>query len=183
MPCRFTNRADIFGANRPLPLSSVFRWFLRVMFFTSILPTVPASGEAMVPFADGRWHGEATDSPVPSKLAGCWAATVLDDGTSLVLVKETDGSWSLQLSNRNWRLPLSRRYALAVVVDFYPRLLVVGEIRYPTRLEVRAIDRVPLLDFIENGHMIKLQHNGFEKRYDLEGSAKAIERIRGCKSD
>ena len=39
------------------------------------------------------------------------------------------------------------------------------------------------MGIIENGHTIDLTSDGFNEKYDLEGSAKVIERVRNCFAD
>ena len=69
------------------------------------------------------------------------------------------------------------------MVDFYPQLRVVADSTLETEFEIADIERIELLDVIENGHTIDLSTDGFVAKYDLEGSAKAIERIRDCFAD
>jgi hypothetical protein len=72
---------------------------------------------------------------------------------------------------------------MTALVDFYPSLHFNAEAKKSTLLEIADIDRIPLLGFIENGHTIDLASDGFNGKYELEGSAKAIERIRNCHAD
>ncbi len=156
------------------------RLFVAVLF-TGLLHTIAdAGGVPTIPFVDGRWHGGVKSGPISSDFEECWASTKFDDGTMFTLAKRRDGSWNLQLSNPNWRLPHSRRYAIVALVDFYPRLHIVAGARNQTLLEIADLDHNSLLGFIENGHTIDLASDGFNEKYELEGSAKIIERIRNC---
>ena len=160
-----------------------YRLFVAV-FFTSLLHTIgDASGVPTIPFADGRWHGDIETGPNSSDFEECWASTTFDDGTTFTLTKRKDGSWHLQLSNPSWRLPHSRRYAMVALVDFYPRLRITAEAKNQTLLEIAELDHISLLELIENGHTIDLTSDGFNEKYELEGSAKIIERIRNCFAD
>jgi hypothetical protein len=69
---------------------------------------------------------------------------------------------------------------MVALVDFYPRLRIVAEAKNRALLEIRDLDHISLLEFIENGHTIDLTSDGFNGKYELEGSAKVIERIRNC---
>ena len=69
------------------------------------------------------------------------------------------------------------------LVDFYPRLLIEAEAKNQTVLEIADLDHISLLGFIENGHTIDLESDGFNEKYELEGSAKIIQRIRNCFAD
>ena len=84
------------------------------------------------------------------------------------------------MSNPGWHLPASHRYDMAALVDFYPPLRVVAVTKSQTGLEIADLDQISLLGLIENGHTINLNSDGFKEMYDLEGSAKAIERVRNC---
>jgi hypothetical protein len=160
-----------------------FRLFA-VLLFTGLLHSVAdASGVPAIPFVDGRWHGDIETGPDSSDFEECWASTTFDDGTAFTLTKRKDGSWRLQLSNTSWRLPHPRRYAMVALVDFYPRLRIAAEAKKQTLLEIADLDHNSLLGLIENGHTIDLTSDGFNEKYELEGSAKVIERIRNCFAD
>ena len=157
-----------------------YRLFIWI-FFTGLLHTIAdAGGVPTIPFVDGRWHGDIDTGTNSSHFEECWASTTFHDGTTFKLTKRTDGIWHLRLSNVSWRLPYSRRYAMVALVDFYPRLRIVAEARNQTLLEIADLDHISLLGLIENGHTIDLTSDGFNEKYDLEGSAKIIERIRNC---
>ncbi len=164
-------------------LAMFHRLFVAV-FFTGLLHAVAgASGVGTIPFVDGRWRGDIETGPGSRNFQECWASTTFDDGTTLALAKRKDGAWHLRLSNPSWRLQHSRRYALAALVDFYPRLHIAAEAKSQTRLEIADLDQISLLGLIENGHTIDLASEGFNEKYELEGSAKVIERIRTCFAD
>ena len=142
-----------------------------------------ASGEPKFPFVDGRWNGGVDIAPDSASVEECWARTTFGDGTVFTLAKRGDGSWHLKLSNPAWRLPPFRRYAVVARVDFYPQLHISADAKSQTRLEIANLDQISLLDLIENGHTIVLNSDGFNEKYDLEGSAKIIERVRNCFAD
>ena len=137
----------------------------------------------MFPFVDGRWNGDVESGSDSKGLEACWARTTFSDGTSFALAKRNDESWHLRLSNPGWRLPPSHRYAMVAQVDFYPQLRIAAEAESETGLEIANLDQVSLLGLIENGHTIDLTSDGFNGKFDLEGSAKAIERLRNCFAD
>lgn len=137
----------------------------------------------MIPFVDGRWNGGVETGPDSKGLEECWARTRFSDGTAFMLAKRSDGSWHLRLSNPGWRLPASRRYAMVALVDFYPQVRIAAEAKSQTRLEIESLEQNSLLGLIENGHTIDLKSDGFNEKYDLEGSAKVIERVRNCFPD
>jgi hypothetical protein len=159
------------------------RLFVAVLFISLLHTMANASGVPTVLFVDGRWSGGIETGPNGSGFEECWASTTFYDGTMFTLAKRGDGSWHLRLSNPGWRLPPSRLYAMAALVDFYPQLHITAEAKSQTRLEIANLDRIALLELIENGHRIDLASDGFNEKYDLEGSAKAIERIRDCFAD
>ena len=159
------------------------RLFVAALFIGLLHTIANASGEPAIPFVDGRWNGGieiGLDSKGPEE---CWARTTFSDGTAFILAKRGDGSWHLRLSNPSWRLPPSHRYAMFAQVDFYPQLRISAEAKSQTRLEIANLDRISLLGLIENGHTINLTSDGFNVKYDLEGSAKIIERVRNCFAD
>lgn len=156
------------------------RMFVAVIFI-GLLPAIAnASGKPTMPFVDGRWNGGIEIGPDSNGLEECWARTTFRDGTALTLAKRSDGIWHLRLSNPGWRLPPSRRYTMAALVDFYPQLRLAAEAKSRTVLEIANIDQISLLGLIENGHTIDLKSDSFNAKYDLEGSAKVIERVRDC---
>jgi hypothetical protein len=160
-----------------------YRLFVAV-FCTCLLHAIADASEVpTIPFVDGRWHGDIETGPNSSDFEECWASTTFDDGTAFTLTKRKDGSWRLQLSNSSWRLPHPRRYAMVALVDFYPRLRIAAEAKKQTLLEIADLDHISLLGLIENGHTIDLTSDGFNEKYELEGSAKVIERIRNCFAD
>ena len=159
------------------------RLFVSVLFTGLLHAIACASGAPAIPFVDGRWSGGIAAGPNSSGVDECWASTSFSDGTTITLAKRGDGSWRLRLSNPDWRLPPSRRYDMAALVDFYPKLRIAAEAKSQTRLEIANIDQISLLGIIENGHTIDLASDGFNEKYDLEGSAKAIERVRTCFAD
>ena len=57
---------------------------------------------------------------------------------------------------------------------------VGGDPSVRTLLEIADLDQISLLGLIENGHVIDLTAEGFAEEYNLEGSAKVIDRIRNC---
>ncbi|MFN0113111.1 MAG: hypothetical protein ACKVPY_00365 [Paracoccaceae bacterium] len=139
-----------------------------------------AGGTPARPFIDGRWQGGIETGPDSPDFAECWAGTTFGDGTTLTLAERRDGTWLLRLSNPGWQLPDAQRYTMLAQVDFYPRLRVSAEARTPTLLEIADPDPTSLVGLIEYGHTINLASVGFNEKYDLEGSAKIIERIRTC---
>jgi hypothetical protein len=159
------------------------RLFVAVLFIGLLHTIANASGEPTIPFVDGRWNGDIETDPDSKGLEECWARTTFSDGTAFTLAKRGDGSWHLRLSNPGWRLPPSRRYAMVALVDFYPQLRIAAEAKSQTRLEIANLDQISLLGLIENGHTIDLTSDGFNEKYDLEGSAKVIERVRNCFAD
>jgi hypothetical protein len=87
----------------------------------------------------------------------------------------------LRWSNPGWRLQPSRRYDTIALVDFYPQQVrTIAEAKSGTGIEIADIDQSSLLGLIENGHTIILASDGLNVEYDLQGSAKAIQRIRNC---
>ena len=160
-----------------------YRMFVAV-FCASFLHTIAeASQVPSIPFSDGRWHGDIKTGSKSSDFEECWASTTFDDGTTFALTKRKDDSWALQLSNPGWQLSHSRQYSMVALVDFYPRLHIAGEAKSQTLLEIADLDHISLLALIENGHTIDLASDGFNEKYDLEGSAKVIERLRNCFAD
>ncbi len=133
-----------------------------------------------MPFIDGRWHGNINVGPDGSGFKECWASTAFADGTVLSLSEKRGGKWNLQLSNPGWELPASEQYLLLAMVDFYPKLQVRAKAKSRTSLEIEDLTQNALLEPIENGHTIELVSDGFHAKYDLEGSAKVIQRIREC---
>jgi hypothetical protein len=159
------------------------RLFVTVLLIDLLSTVANASGEPRFPFVDGRWDGDVESSSDSKDVKACWARTTFNDGTSFVLAKRSDESWHLKLSIPGWRLPPSHRYAMIAQVDFYPQLRVAAVAKSETGLEIANLDQIPLLELIENGHTIDLTSDGFNGKFDLEGSAKAIERLRNCFAD
>jgi hypothetical protein len=156
------------------------RLFVAVLLIGLQHTIANASGEPTIPFVDGRWNGGIETGPDSKGLEECWARTTFSDGTAFTLAKRGDGSWHLRLSNPGWRLTPSRRYAMIALVDFYPQLRIAVEAKSQTRLEIANLEQTSLLGLIENGHTINLTSDGFNEKYDLEGSAKVIGRVRNC---
>lgn len=155
-----------------------------IFLIVLLLSIADASGKPAIPFVDGRWSGGVETGPSGSAFKECWASTTFDDGTTFKLAKQEDGSWHLRLSNPGWRLPTSHRYDTIALVDFYPQQVrTAAEVKSKTRLEIANIDLIALLGLIENGHTIYFTSDGLNEKYDLEGSAKAIQRIRSCFAD
>jgi hypothetical protein len=159
------------------------RLFVAVLFMGLLHTIGNASGGPTIPFVDGRWNGGIETGPDSKALEECWARTTFSDGTEFVLAKRIDGSWRLTLSNPGWRLPPSRRYAMVALVDFYPQVRIAAEAKSQTRLEIANLEQISLLELIENGHTINLTSDSFNEKYDLEGSAKVIEKVRNCFHD
>ena len=136
--------------------------------------------EPKFPFVDGIWRGgiETDSNTKASKF--CWASTTFKEATTFTLEVRRDKSWHLRLSNAGWRLPTSHRYDTIAQVDYYPRLRINGESQSQTILEFGDIEHISLLHLIENGHTIELSSNEINLKYDLEGSAKIIARLRDC---
>jgi hypothetical protein len=137
-------------------------------------------GDAAFAFVDGLWRGGVGFSAETKSLAECWARTTFGDGTTLTLTKRREGIWRFSLSNPAWKLPPFQRYDMVTMVDFYPQLRVVAKANGANVLEIDDIEQISLLQLIENGHTITFTSNGFSAKYDLEGSAKIIARLRSC---
>jgi len=162
----------------------MYQRMLVAVLLTGFLHSIAdARGETTIPFVDGRWNGGVEIGPDSKGLEECWARTTFGDGTAFTLAKRSDGIWHLRLSNPGWRLPPSRQYAMVALVDFYPKLRIAAEAKSQTVLEIANLEQISLLGFIENGHTIDLTSDGFNVKYDLEGSAKVIERVRDCFAD
>ncbi len=151
------------------------------LLFIGLLPAIAIAGSGpSLPFTDGLWSGGIETGADSRDFKECRASTTFGDGTTLTLAKQDTGRWSLRLSNPDWQLPPSQSYDMNVRVDFYPRLQVVARASDRTGLEIADLDQISLLGLIENGHVIDLTAEGFAEEYDLEGSAKVIDRIRNC---
>ena len=164
-------------------LAMYLRLFIAVLFFGLQSTIANAAGEPVFPFHDGRWNGGVETSLENKKLEECWARTTLDGSTRFELAKRRDGHWVLRLSNPGWRLSPSSRYVMVAQVDFYPKLRIAADAKSETQLEIADLEQISLLDLIENGHTIDLTSDGFNDKYDLEGSAKVIEKLRSCFAD
>lgn len=151
-----------------------------VVFLCVFGSLASASAERAVPFADGLWSGGLETGQDGQSVEECWARTAFGDGTVLTLAERGDGHWSMTLSNPGWKLSPGHAYDLTVLVDFYPIVRVAAEAPDKTRLEFANISQIPLLGSIENGHTIDLKSDDFNAKYDLEGSAKAIAKVRSC---
>jgi len=160
----------------------MYKQIFLAMLFTALLHYA-ANADGMFPFVDGLWSGTIETDQNNPDIKACSASTTFDDGTIFTLAKRNDETWHLILSNPDWQLPPSRQYAMEALVDFYPRLRFTAEAISLTRLEIANLGRIALLEVIENGHTIDLASDGFNDKYDLEGSAKIIERIRNCFDD
>ena len=155
--------------------------YITISLFVFLQTIANASGEPTIPFVDGRWSGKVETDANSSVFKACWASTNYSDGTTLTLAKRDNGSWYLGLSNPDWQLPLSHQYDMIALVDFYPQqVLVAAETKSKISLEIANLEQISLLGLIENGHTIDLSSEGFSEKYDLEGSAKVIQRIRNC---
>ena len=159
------------------------RLFASVLFIGALHISANASGLPAMSFVDGRWNGGIDATPNSLGVEECWASTTFSDGTTFTLAKQGNDNWLLRLTNHDWRLPTHHRYDMVALVDFYPRLQIAAVAKSQTRLEIANLDQIALLGIIENGHTIDLTSDGFNKKYDLEGSAKAIERVRNCFAD
>ncbi len=159
------------------------RLFAAVLFIGILHTLANASGESTILFVDGRWTGGSEIDPNSRRLEECWVRTIFSDRTAFTLAKRSDGIWHLRLSNPDWQLPLSHLYDMVALVDFYPQLHIAAEAKSPTSIEIANLDQISLLGLIENGHSIDLTSDGFNVKYDLEGSAKAIEKVRHCSAD
>lgn len=162
--------------------SAMYKQSYITLLFIFLLQTLAdATPEPTIPFVDGIWRGEVEIGLNGYGFKECWASTTFSDGTNFTLAKRDDASWHLRLSNPGWQLPSSHRYDMFALVDFYPQQVsVTAEAKSETHLEITNLGQISLLGLIENGHTINLTSDGFNEKYDLEGSAKAIQRIRNC---
>ena len=159
------------------------RFFIAILSIGLLHTVANASGAPAVPFVDGRWSGGIETLPDSSVFEECSTSTTFIDGTTFALAERRDENWYLRLSNPGWRLPPSRQYPMVALVDFYPPLRVDAEAKSQRLLEIAILDHNTLLGLIENGHTIKLTSDSFKETYDLEGTAKVIERVRNCVTD
>jgi hypothetical protein len=158
--------------------------FFIAILSMGLLHTVANAGGAPAGlFVDGRWSGVIETLPNSSVFEECSTSTTFIDGTTFTLAEQRDEKWYLRLSNPSWRLSHSRQYPMVALVDFYPQLRVDAEAKSERHLEIAILDHNTLLGYIENGHTIRLTSEGFKETYDLEGSAKVIERVRNCVID
>ena len=164
---------------------SVYRQISTATFCGILLCTAAnASGEPAIPFVDGLWSGGVELGTAGSAPVECWANTVTTDGTTFTLAWTADGDWTLRMSNPDWQLPSSRHFNMSALVDFYPQQVDTKvEVTSATRMEVTRLEQISLLGLIENGHTIEFTSEILNAKYDLEGSAKAIQRIRTCFDD
>lgn len=164
--------------------SAIYKRLFASVLFIGLLHTIAsANGVSTIRFVDGRWSGGIETGSKSSGFEECWASTTFSDGTTFTLAKRVDGIWRLLLSNPGWRLPPSRRYDMVARVDFYPQLRIAAEAKSQTNLEIANLEQISLLGIIENGHTIELTSDGLNEKYDLEGSAKIIARVRNCFAD
>lgn len=156
------------------------RLIVTVLFIGLLHAIANASGRPVMPFVDGRWKGGVEFGADNKGVEECWASTSFSDGTVLTLAERNNGIWHLSLSNPVWRLSPDRRYSMVARIDFYPQLRIAAEAKSPVNLEIANLDQILLLGLIENGHTIDLSSDDFKAKYDLEGSAKVIARVRSC---
>ena len=155
---------------------------LSAVLLVSLLHTVAnASGGPAIPFVDGLWSGGTETGANSSGFVECWARTTTHDGTTFTLANRDDGSWHLLMSNPDWLLPPSQQFDISALVDFYPQQVsTVAETTSRTGMKIADLKEITLLALIENGHTIDFKSTILNAKYDLEGSAKAIQRIRTC---
>jgi hypothetical protein len=158
------------------------KWSYVLVVLSALLHNIGnARGEPTIQFVDGRWSGGIEVGPANSGFEECWASSTSDDGSTFTLAERENGNWNLRWSNPGWRLQPSHRYDTIALVDFYPQQVrTIAEAKSGTGIEIADIDQSSLLGLIENGHTIILASDGLNVEYDLQGSAKAIQRIRNC---
>jgi hypothetical protein len=156
------------------------RLIVTALFIGLLHASANAGGGPVLPFMDGRWKGGVEFGADNKGVEECWASTTFSDGTVLTLAERSNRTWHLSLSNPGWRLSPDRRYSMVARVDFYPQLRIAAEAKSQTSLEIANLEQISLLGLIENGHTIDLTSDDFKAKYDLEGSAKVIARVRSC---
>ena len=159
------------------------RFFITMLVIGLLHPVANAGAAPAVPFVDGLWSGGIETLPNSSMFEKCSASTTFIDGTTFAIAERRNQNWYLRMSNNGWRLPPSRHYPVVAQVDFYPPLRIDAEAKSHRLLEIAIPDHHALLGLIENGHAIKLTAGRFKQMYDLEGTAKVIERLRNCVAD
>ena len=139
-----------------------------------------AAAQTTVLEVDGLWS-KGIEKRQNGKLEECWASRTLPDGTVLTLAQRSAEAWYLRLSNEDWQLLQARKYAASALIDFYPPIRVTVTNSSRTAFEIPGLDQDgELIGQIYFGHSIKLTFDGTTTAFDLEGSAKAIEWVRGC---
>ncbi len=159
------------------------RIFIAIISIGFLHTVANAGGAPAGLFVDGRWSGVIETLPNSSVFEECSTSTTFIDGTTFALAERRSENWYLRLSNPGWRLPPSHQFLMVAQVDFYPPLRIGAEAKSQRLLEIAILDHNTLLGLIENGHTIKLTSDRFKETYDLEGTAKVIERVRNCVTD
>jgi len=100
-----------------------------------------------------------------------------------MLTKDRSSVWSTSLSDQRWHLPRGYYYPLKVRFDEGPWLDLESAAESTSVLRIVLPPDGTLLAMIRHGHSIQITSGSFDKRYDLEGSADALERLETCVRD
>jgi clan AA aspartic protease (TIGR02281 family) len=142
----------------------------------------PAGAVETSGFTQGQWIGaaHATDA---GTFTFCDVGTLFKSGTSLIVTKDRSSVWSMSLSDQRWHLPPGYHYPLRVRFDEGPRLDLESAAESTSVLRIVLPPDGTLLAMIRHGHSIQIISGSFDKRYGLEGSGDALERLETCVHD
>lgn len=111
----------------------------------------------------------------------CQAIATLASDTELGLAVDRGDEWSFYIANRTWTIPEGQSYSLVLQFDRSAGIPIQSKGAAQGRLNVIIGRNEALVGLLRNSLELRVSSGSFDQRYDLQGSADAIDQLRQCR--
>jgi hypothetical protein len=165
-------------------MPSVIRIVALVMFGLALSPPARAAApiEDRPSIAVGAWNGGAYRN-ARGELEHCAVSSVYSadkGGFILVFQMSADYRFAIGLSSRTWQLSPGKEYVMGFAVDAHPQVALDGAALAPDLVSAILPGGHPIFEQIRNGRQLFLHAAGETHRFELNGSARALDALRAC---
>jgi hypothetical protein len=153
----------------------------RAVVLTALaLAAAPASAATLETFNIGGWVGGAYSNDRTGEFSHCAVSIPYRSGIVLLFSVGRNFTWSMGLSNAQWRLTPGAEYDLTYYIDGGASMLARGRALNPLLIEVPLTNSTALFDDFRRGRVLTVQSAGATFTFSLKNSGKALAATLEC---
>lgn len=144
------------------------------------LAVTPARAATLETFNIGGWVGGAYSNDRTGEFSHCAVSIPYRSGIVLLFSVGRNLTWSMGLSNAQWRLTPGAEYDLTYYIDGGASVLARGRALNPVLIEVPLSNSTALFDDFRRGRVLTVLSAGATFTFSLKNSGKALAATLEC---